>query len=42
MGSSKIAAEPGDLGQVICEGSARGRFLSGSGKIIDQGDFIIG
>ena len=42
MGSCKIASEPGDLGQIIGEGSAYGPFLSGSRKAVDQGDFSIG
>ncbi len=41
MGSCQIASEPGDLGQVIGEGSAYELFSSGSRKAIDQGDFVV-
>jgi hypothetical protein len=42
MGSRKIACEPGDLGQIIGEGSAHEPVLSGSHKTVDQGNFDIG
>jgi len=42
MGASEIAAEPRDFVQVIGYGYEPGHLLSGSHKMIDQDDFVIG